>query len=245
MNTKALRASLAAMLLSFASAFVGAFTMEPMTAFLAPSGAGNVATFRIVNDGTERLAIRFRVLTRAASQGTQELNAPADELFIVYPSRLLVEPGAAATAKVQWRGPAKLLAERSFRFVAEQVPIDAVSAKAGGSGLKIMFRYLAALYVGETDYAPDLVATVVGAAGSKGEKGYSVEIRNNGKRHIIAADTRIELGSNREQLISSEELGPLSGANYLPGAGRKLFIPRSDADEGRIYAARIDYAGAY
>jgi fimbrial chaperone protein len=221
------------------------FTLEPMSALLAPSGAGSVATFRIKNDGTARIALRLSVLSRRTSPDGQEENAPAEKLFALYPSRLLIEPGASAAAKVQWRGPAAIDAERCFRFVAEQVAIDAEGAKS--SGIRIMFRYIASLYVGDSRFKPELSAKALGAEGPQGEKGLLLEVENGGTRHVIALEMKISLlePDAPPLLISSEELGGLNAANYLPGSSRTLFLPREDAEIGKRYDARIDYESEF
>lgn len=243
METKALRVSLAAILLTAASICAGAFTMAPMTALLAPSGAGSIATFRIDNPSSERVAIRFRILSRASSPEGTEINAPADSLFVVYPARLLVEGGAMATVKVQWLGKEKIQSERSFRLVAEQVALDASASKDGGSGIKIMFRYIASLYVGESGFTPLLVAEARGAVGANGRSGYLVEIRNEGARHVIDSEAKVTLSEG--PTFSSDELSGISGANFLPGDKRTLFIPSPEAVDGKSYEARIDYEGVY
>jgi len=241
---KALRASIIAVIAAAFAAEAGAFTMEPMTALLAPTGAGSVATFRIRNDGAERVAVRIKVLSRGLSASGEETNSPADELFSVYPARVVVEPGSQAAVKAQWRGPAALGSERSFRLVAEEVPLDSRTSGERASGIKVAFRYVASLYVGEARFAPALVATVEGAKGPLGDTGLIVEIRNEGTRHVIALDARVEVDGLQSSL-TAQELGALSGANYLPGTGRRTFVPRPDAEAGRRYEAHVAFEGVY
>jgi P pilus assembly chaperone PapD len=188
------------------------------------------------------VALRFRVLSRSIGADGREENAPADGLFVVYPSRLLVEAGAAASVKLQWKGPAVADSERCFRFVAEQVPIDAAGPR--GSGLKIMFRYVASLYVGEASFAPELRATATGASGPDGRSGYLVEIRNAGKRHVIASGARLRFAGDAAPLTSAE-LGELSGANYLPASSRSAFVPRPEAEQGKTYEVELEYDAVY
>ena len=245
MDTKALRASMAAIRLGFVALARGAFTMEPMSASVTPSGTGNLATFRINNAGTERVALRFSVLTRDSGPDGQEINTPANELFVVYPSRLLVETGTSAAVKLQWRGPATVAVEKSFRFVGEQVPLDGAVAKSGGSGVKFMFRYVAGLYVGGPGLVPRLGATVTGSTGPNGESGFLVEIRNTGTRHVIDTNARLTLSGDAPVQLSSQELGDLSGANFLAGKARTAFIPRTEAVVGKNYVAKIDYESSY
>jgi fimbrial chaperone protein len=234
-----------ALALSAPARGAGAFTLEPMTTLLAPSGPGSVATFRIKNEGPERVAIRLEVLSRSLSPEGRELNEPSAGLFVVYPSRVLVEPGATAVAKVQWKGPQKLDAERSFRLLAEQVSVD--PAPDASSGIKMRFRYLASLYVGLGGFAPKLEASAEGAEGPDGESGFLVEIRNSGTRHVVDRDARLSIsgGGGPSFELTSEELLGLCGSNYLPGTSRRLFIPKEGAERGRDYDVRLDYKDEY
>lgn len=240
--------SFAAVLLAAAvsAAPLAAFTLEPMSTLLSPSGQGSVATFRIRNDGAERIAIRVSVLSRSLGPEGAEENGPAGDLFTVYPARLLIEPGIASSVKVQWKGPPDLDAERCFRLVAEQLPVQDKGDDAG-SGIRILFRYIASLYVGERSFQPDLAAGVKGAVDG-GAKGFLVEIANRGSRHVIALQVGLRLADpdgGAEITLAGKALGALDGANYLPGGVRRLFIPDADAVVGKLYNAAIDYKGEY
>jgi len=240
---KAPRILALALALCAPAAGAGAFTLEPMSTLLAPSGAGSVATFRIKNDGSERVAVRLEVLSRGLSPEGKETNEAAGSLFVVYPARVLIEPGATAVAKLQWKGPQKPDSELPFRLLAEQVSVD--PAPDASSGIKMRFRYLASVYVGSGGFAPKLEAKVEGAAGPKGEKGFLVELRNSGTRHIVDRDASVTLAGADGLVIGAEELGELGGANYLPGSSRKLFIPNEHAEIGKSYDAQLDYKGEY
>jgi fimbrial chaperone protein len=234
----------AALLIGSYSAGLSAFTLQPMSVLLAPSGTGSIATFRIKNDGSERLAVRFSVLTRSIAPDGKEQNESADQLFLIYPARVLVEPGAFASVKVQWRGPSVIDAEHCFRFVADQVNLDAAPQTDGKAGIKVRFRYVASLYIGTAAFVPSLTASVTGGIGPNGEKGYIVEVANQGRRHVVAIDLRIDLGGD-ESPLSSAELGELSGTNYLPGTDRKSFIPRPEAVLGESYEAKVEYESSF
>jgi fimbrial chaperone protein len=242
---KALRILIAAFVIVNAALDAGAFTLEPMSILIAPTGTGKIATFRIKNDGAERVAIRFSVLTRELGPNGKEQNAPADSFFMIYPSRLLVEPGATGITKVQWKGPASLDAERCFRFVADEVGVDA--APSAGSGIKMRFRYIAALYVGQGNFQPKLEASAEGVEGPGGVRGLSVRIDNSGARHVLAISPSLELSTEDggQLLVSPEELGALNGANYLPGSSMSIFIPRDDAEVGKRYDAQLEYKSEY
>jgi len=235
------RLSLIAVLTALTAAPAFSFTFAPMVATLASSGPGTVQTFHVTNEGTGRLAVQFAVYSRASSLEGAELNTDASDLFTIYPTSAFIEPGSSASVKLQWHGPAQLLVERSFRLVAQNVALDAGLVKT--SGIKVMFRYVASVYVGAASVTPELVTTVLGSEGKDGEKGYTVEIVNNGSRHVVADAASLEITSPEGDsvLLDSAALDVLSGFNYLPGYPIRLFIPRSDAVPGRVYDARLSY----
>ena len=239
-----LRNCLVALVIAAASQ-VSAFTFQPMFALLDSSGQGSIQTFAVSNEGDERLAVRFSVLSRTLGSDGQEINADAGDLFTIYPERVVVEPRSSAAVKLQWKGPAGVESERPFRLIAENVALD--SAVSATSGIKVMFRYVASIYVGEAAFTPDLVCTVKGATGSAGKKGLIVEIVNQGKKHVVADSTLLTIKGLKGGAVAlgPKDLGPLSDANYLPGNPVRLFIQRSDAVPGKSYDARLDYEAEY
>jgi len=225
---------------------LSAFTMEPMTALLAPTGARSVAAFRLKNDGNARIAVKLSALTRAVDADGVETNEGAANLFTIYPQRLLIEPGATMTVKVQWKGEAQLASERCFRFVAEQLPVTDVG-DAQSSGIKVMLRYVASVYVGDAKLKPDLVAKVVGATGADGAAGFAIEVENRGARHLVVSEASLELKDSAGDKLSLSEaaLAPLVGVNYLPAFPRRFFLPDERAVAGAQYEAELRYKGEF
>jgi fimbrial chaperone protein len=239
---KSLRICLVALtLLMTSAAYVFAFTFQPMFVRLDASGPGSIQTFQVSNESDTSLAVRFSVLTRAAGPDGKESNEDASGLFTIYPERVVVEPHSSAAMKLQWNGPPGLASERPFRLVAENVAVD--SSAASTSGLRVMFRYVASVYVGKPTFAPHLVWIVKGARGTKGEKGFNVEILNSGTKHVIvdAALLTITGVKGKAVTLGNKDLGVLSGANYLPGSPQRLFIVQADAVPGSIYKAQLSY----
>ena len=216
----------------FGAAGLAAFTMEPMVATVTPSGDGAIATFRFRNEGAEPIAIRMKVLTRALRPDGSEENNPADTSFEVYPERLALEPGAQAVVKLRWKGTGKIDRELPFRFVAEQVPVD--FGASGGSGIKVLFRYVASLYVGQPSFKPAISVAAKPDRGPGGKPGFSVEVRNDGTRHAVVTGLSVELalGDGSVLALSEADLKALSDLNYLPGTSRSVFVPDGRASQG-------------
>lgn len=225
--------------MAVAIATVAAFTFQPMFVRLDPAGSGSIQTFEVRNEGDKPLAVMFSVLTRAVTHDGVELNQDASNLFTIYPPRMVVEPRSSAMVKLQWNGPTRLEAERAFRLVAENIALD--SGGAVTSGIQLRYRYIAAVYIGEASFEPDLVCSVKGITGPEGDRGLLVEIVNKGTRHVVADSARLVVAgiAGRELALEADRLGHLSGENYLPDSPRSLFIPLADAVPGKNYDARL------
>ncbi len=221
------------------------FTMEPMSATVTPHGDGKIATFRVTNDGIERIAVRYRVVTRGVSPTGEEINAESTTSFAVYPARTVIEPGKTASVKVQWRGGGPVTSEQSYRFVAEEVPID--STEKGSSGLRVLFRYVASLYLGDRAFTPQLVATVRPIVDSRNNPVLSVEIANRGTRHVIAGNLSVDLKypDGSVYTIRPEDIPRLNGVNYLAGSEFSAHAARRDGFRQESFEVSVSYEGEY
>lgn len=236
---------LTAALLVVATLSAGAFTFQPMFVRLDPNGPGKVQTFEINNEGDELLAVQLSIFTRTINNDGVEKNEDASNLFTIYPPRLMVEPRSSASVKLQWNGPGTLDTEKSFRLVAESVALDSGWPKT--SGIRVMFRYVASVYVGEADYSSRLVCTVKGATNAESKRGFSVQIVNSGTAHVVADSVKLVISGpkGRDLMFEGDQLGFLSGSNYLPDSPRRLFIPMDEAEPGQTYVARLDFESVY
>lgn len=219
-----------------AAAQSAAFTFTPMVTTIAPSGDKRVMTFKVVNDSSQQIAVAIRVFTRSMDELGVESNKPADTLFLVFPARIVLEPNSAQNLKLQYRGPSALSAEAAYRVVAEQLPVD--FTKATSSGVNIMLRYMAALYV-----APDKVTaniSFISAVGTKqsDKNGLLVKIKNDGTRHAILLNTLLRItqskGSSTVE-ISGDSMAEIEGQNVLAKSTRAFFIPWEPAVVGATY----------
>ncbi|MEI6874954.1 MAG: hypothetical protein WCL50_07470 [Spirochaetota bacterium] len=237
------------LLLILASAVVvpaSSFTLDPMTASLAPLGPGAIGTFRVKNDGTDRIAIRLTVVRRSMAPDGNEITEPAEGQFKIYPARLVIEAGSTAAFKIQWRGESAPTKELCFRLVADQVPIDFGTEVA--SGIRIMFRYIASVYITPAASAPELlVESAEGGTDEKGNAGFRIAVRNSGRRHVIATEVSFELKETGAEviLLGGDAIGLADGANYLPGLSRLFFVPNPAAVPGRVYEALLHFAPEY
>jgi len=224
-----LLAALLPLLASAQAAFP--FTFDPISRDFAPSGRDSIQSFRLANDGSEAIAVRIQMLTRDMDPDGKETNAPADPLFLVYPSRVVLEARSVQAVKVQWKGPSDLPVERCFRILVEQVPVEFGGEKKPGGSIRVLFRYLGTVYVVPSGARPEVVLdSSRPALGEGGRPGLELRFSNKGNAHAILADLQLTLSPRGPQASAPRRLAPadlpgINGENLLPGTSRRFFLP--------------------
>ncbi len=206
---------------------LSAFNLEPITADLEPSGPRSVVTLRLSNSYTESIAVRIRILTRTEDREGWEVNSPADELFTVYPSRVVIGPKGIQLVRVQWKGDANPSQELAFRLLVEQLPVDFGENKRAGGSIRILTRYLGSLYVLPSHAKAEvrIIQTSVGTD-KEGRKGIFLVFQNQGTAHTILGDLTIEVSAiGRKLVFEGDSLRGISGENLLAGSKRTVFLP--------------------
>lgn len=229
--------------LFFLNAVAGAaaFTLIPMTVTISPSGPQSIITFKITNDSPKQIAVAIKVMTRSINEAGMESNESADKQFLVFPTRIVLQPNATQNVKVQYRGSATLAGESAYRVIAEQLPVD--FTKATSSGVNLMLRYIAALYVAPAKVSPRLsLASAIGAE-KDGKKGLEITIKNEGTRHALLSNALIRITQSSGSLpveISGTQLSEIEGQNILALSTRRFFVPWEPAAMGATYEGAFD-----
>ena len=224
-------------LLALGAGAASAFSFEPIVQDFAPSGQGSVQTFRVTNTGAERIAVRIQLAGRVPDIDGKELMPAVTGLFAVYPERVVLEPGAVQAVRVQWKGPAKPEVEQCFRILAEQLPVDfGTEQKKETGAIKVLFRYVGAIYVVPAGAKPDVVLeTARAAVDATGRRGLELVFANRGTAHTILDNLELTIG---DRVFGPTELPGISGENVLPGLKRRFFLSLdSELPQGDIHVA--------
>jgi len=229
---------LVAVFLISIAATATAFTFMPMSITISPSGANSIASFRITNDSSQQIAITIKAMMREIDENGNETNKPADNLFAIFPTRVVVQPNSFQNIKVQYKGNPSLSREVAYRIIAEQVPIDFSQQQT--SGVKVMFRYIAALYVAPPNVSHKVSVTKVEYGEQESKKGFFVTITNSGTRHAIINDPVMKIsGSSFTITLKDVSVSAINCQNLLAGNVRKFFIPCEDAVPGKNYTGTL------
>jgi fimbrial chaperone protein len=218
------------MALTLLSAPAFAFKLTPIEAEFAP-GRMAVQTFKVENPGAQPVAVELSVHTRGMAASGEDVLAPADEAFSVFPDQIVLQPGETQSVRVQWTGDQAPDTEVAYRLMAEQLPIT-LGDEAERSGLKLMVKYLAALYVRPADPAAVLSATI-GSETRNGAKVAVVRVNNVGNAHSVLQATMVEISAGGAPVsYTPEQREAVHGKNVLAGVERELVLPWSAALDG-------------
>ena len=232
-------------ILLFFYAFLGidmafAFSFSPMTVSITPSGSGAVITYRVSNESDQQTAVSIKVATRVIDPSGKETMEPADKIFLVFPSRVVLKPNSSQNIKVQYRGNPAITSEAAYRIIAEQLPVD--FTKSTTSGVSILLTYVAALYVTPKNAAPKLLLSQAIGVQKEGVQGIDVTVKNEGTRHALISNPiiRIQRGEASSLEFSGEAAGGIDGQNILALSERKIFLPWDAAVTGVSYEGAFD-----
>jgi len=229
------------------------FSFEPISRSFSPAGRGATQTFRLKNDDNNFIAVRIKMLTRSTTPDGEEQNNPADELFTVYPREVVLQPNSNQTVRIKWNGPSDMRKELCYRVLVEQMPVDfqastnEVSNANEKSSLKIIFRYLGAIYITPEGAAPEVVLErhSIDSDPINGRR-LHLTLHNRGTRHTILHNLTLRISSQKDHgsnvhLVESDQLKGVTGENLLPGARRSFVIPVPSTVEGEELQVEFDY----
>lgn len=194
------------------------FNFSPMTQTIDLAQGQKTTQFVVNNSSSEPIPIVIKAVTRMQKiDGKEELNPTKD--ISVFPPQLIVPAKGKRTIRVDWKGKNKLQSEQAYRVIAEQVPLslDAVKDKKGG--IKILLRFMTALYVRPEGVKSDVSLTkfVVG-------KKLKLHVQNAGNAHQYLKDVKVHFFKGEKKInLAGKELESIEGQNVL-GNTTRVFV---------------------
>jgi fimbrial chaperone protein len=117
--------------------------------------------------------------------------------------------------RVRWIGGGVPREELPFRIVAEQLPINLSREDDAASGVRMMLRYRATLYVRPAGAAPDPPGR--GAGTRRDGEAVQLTIENRGTAHQLLSEGLLVLsGPAGQQELRMDEVETLAAVNMLP-----------------------------
>lgn len=210
------------------------FTFTPMSQTIELARGQKEAQFLLDNPTSEPMAVVLTLAERIQKSDGQEENPKTQELAI-FPPQLILPPKEKRTIRVQWLGE-KPKIEKAFRVIAEQLPLKVDGKKQKGSGIKMLMRYKAALYVNPGDTEASVVIRSIVADPS----GVTVTLENTGSQHRPLLNPKLIVTVNKKSVeLSGQELKGLAGENILAGATRVFKVPAHSGLSGNELIGKL------
>lgn len=206
---------------AIASGWACAFNLTPIDVTLRPAGSGATQTFSVENPSPSAVAIEITMHQREMTEAGQDLLSPATDNFTVYPSQLILQPGARQSVRVQWNGASDLSQERAFRLIAEELPITLGADEDEGAGLDLLVRYVASVYVQPAGTEARL--TIEPQATSEG---LVLNVRNQGTMRAVLRDEDFQITADGQPVdLNDQQRESIAAVNVLAGHTRRIVVP--------------------
>ena len=181
--------------------------------------------FFLENDSDQAIAVQVSLAKREMDINGVESNPKISTELTLYPTQLIIPPNEKRSVKVAWVSKEMPTKELAYRLIAEQLPIDLEKNKNKKASIKVLLRYVAALYVKAEDFSPEIKVLEV----KNVDKKISIEIQNSGKKHQVLANLNLKFideKKKKEILLNAEDLKGMSGENILPDSKRLFLFPK-------------------
>ncbi len=200
-----------------------AFKFSPMSTSIGIAPSKNSTLFYLENDSDQPIAVTASLLKREMNVEGVESNKKIDGELMVYPSQLIIPPNEKRSVKVTWTGKTAPTSELAYRLVAEQLPIELDKNKKQKASIKVLLRYVAALYVQADDFDSDVTLKKMDVD----DKNVSLLISNAGKKHQVLANMTMKVSGKKDIEFTSEDLKGMTGENVLQSSERVFRFPKS------------------
>lgn len=200
----------------------GALKISPFKASLPAENPSASEVFRVENNTDAPAAVQVSVMTWQLAEDGSETNSPAEDEFVVFPAQLVLKPHESRAVRVQYTGSLPA-AEKAYRLVAEQLPVDLADTPPAGSAVRFMLKFNAALYVTPPAAKPQV--TVVSAE-PQANGMLKLLLDNKGTAHAIINKPRLTVKAKGvDTILTDDALQSLAGENMHAGARRIFFVP--------------------
>lgn len=207
-------------ILFFIFPFLFSFTFAPMSQTIELSDDRQAVQFFLENDGRASMAVELTVKERSMDQvGSETLKATQE--VKVFPPQVIIPAGEKRAIRVSYSGKKDLQIEKSYRVIAEQLPLNVDAQTKEKAGIQMLMKYVAALYVAPANTKSELKIL----SHSSNGKEIKLLIENSGGRHqLLNAPVLKYSEKDKKQEIKSQDLQGLAGENVLAGTKREFVI---------------------
>lgn len=211
------------------------FEFSPITMALETTGKTNHAIAQVINRENFAIPITIRITNRKLLENGEEERSDSEDIA-VFPTQFLLAPKESRAIKIIWQGEETLQAEKAYRIIVEEVPVEFSSKTANAGAVRILINYVGSIYVNSSKTESNLVLDNVT---SEEGKFLSFLFNNKGSSHVIIKSPNIELiakkpgGKSAKKIILDKTiLNSAEGKNVLALSKLKVKIPLPSGLEG-------------
>jgi fimbrial chaperone protein len=205
---------------------VFAFKYSPMSLTLTPNDGLKSSNVFLENDSSSPIAIQLSLAKRIMDLNGKEENPEELENLDAYPNQLIIPAFEKRSVKISWQGKSLGKEELSFRVIAEQLPLDVDKTNKKKGNVKILLKYIGALYVdpGNCQSKVELVKFNVL------EKKIVFEFENTGSKHQVITNLKLVISKKNEKdiILEAKSLKNFTGENILPKSKRVFEIEKDE-----------------
>lgn len=200
--------------------FLYSFTFAPMSQTIELSNDRQAVQFFLENDGPTSMAVELTVKERSMNlTGSETLSATQE--VKVFPPQVIIPAGEKRAIRVSYSGTKDLKSEKSYRVIAEQLPLNVDAKTKEKAGIQMLMKYVAALYVAPSSAKSELKIL----SHSTNGKEIKILIENSGGRHQLLNAPILKYSiKDKKQEIPASDLQGLAGENVLAGTKREFVI---------------------
>ncbi len=200
--------------------FLFGFTFNPMSQSIELGDKQKSAQFLLENETSEKQAIELTVKIRTMDENGKEALVDTKEISI-FPPAVIIPPKEKRTIRVNYNGEKDIKTEKAFRVIAEQLSVKVDEQQKRRSGIQMLMRYVAALYVTPEDAKSDI--SVLSYESTK--DGLKVNLQNSGNKHQILADPVVTfVEKDKKKSFKGQDLNGFAGENILANSKRSFIL---------------------
>lgn len=198
-----------------------AFKFSPMSTTIGVTPSSSSSLFYLENDTDQPIAVQVSLMNRVMDLSGVETNTKIGSELILYPSQLIIPANEKRSVKVTWSGAGIPEKELAYRLIAEQLPIELDKKKNQKASIKVLLKYVAAVYVSDDSYSSEAAIEEVKIQ----DKKVFITINNTGKKHQVLTNLNLKFineKTKKEILIQATELKGMTGENILANSKRQF-----------------------
>ena len=214
-----------------------AFNFSPMSQTIELDRSRKGAQFLVENDSASSMAVELSVKERRMDEKGEETLVDTKDISI-FPPQIIIPPNEKRTIRVTYNSKEELTQEKNFRVIAEQLPLKVDAQTKDQAGIKMLMKYVAALYAAP----PGTKSDVELVSYSRDNDHLIVVVKNKGARHQLLTNPVIKyLHQGKKDEIKGDDLKGLAGENVLAGHKRifrlktKKSIPKGAKVELKLH----------